>query len=314
MGLLRPQPRSACLRAARWWIWDAAAVATAWRSPPAARPGWSGSISLPRRRARLASRHGGWGPPRTPRISPGHQLRWLLAPHGMRRKLDERLLGGGARNGAVGDQALAGLGDVQDLALELEQAGPWVVDALEHRPADLDLVRGPHLGELRGEREQFGDEAFDLGVARVAGVPGAQVGDRGPGEAEDVLVVPDGIGWWPAEHPADHVPVRVPGQVADEGYGELVPGQDVVGGVDHVGGRGGHAVQQVPDARRDLAAWPCPLRRDLAGHPEQVIPLVGGQHQRAGQRGQHLPRWMRAAALFQPDVVVDRHAGQLGDL
>src|SRR5215467_2965027 len=108
--------------------------------------------------------------------------RWPLAAHGMRRKLDERLLGGGAGRGAVGDQALAGLRDVQDLALELQRPGLWVVDALEHRPADLDLVRGPHLGELRGEREQFGDEAFDLGVARVAGVAGAQVGDRGPGE------------------------------------------------------------------------------------------------------------------------------------
>src|SRR5262250_1385194 len=78
------------------------------------------------------------------------RARWLLTPRGLRRKLDERLLSGGAGRGAVGDQALAGLRDVQDLALELQWPGLWVVDALEHRPADLDLVRGPHLGELRG--------------------------------------------------------------------------------------------------------------------------------------------------------------------
>ncbi len=53
---------------------------------------------------------------------------------------------------------------------------------------------------------------------------------------------------------------------------------------------------------------------DSPGEPEQVVALVGGEHQRPGQRGQHLPRRVRAAGLLQPDVVVDRHAGQLGHL
>ena len=44
-----------------------------------------------------------------------------LAAHGMRGQLDERLLSGGAGSGAAGDQALAGLGDVQDLALQLQR-------------------------------------------------------------------------------------------------------------------------------------------------------------------------------------------------
>jgi len=48
--------------------------------------------------------------------------------------------------------------------------------------------------------------------------------------------------------------------------------------------------------------------------PGKVVPLVGGQQQCPGQRGQHLPRRLRAAALLQPDVVVDGHPGQLGDL
>ena len=62
----------------------------------------------------------------------------------------------------------------------------------------------------------------------------------------------------------------------------------------------------------DLAARPGGRRRGLAGHPEQVVAFVGGEHQGPGQRGQHLARGVRAAGLLQPDVVVDRQAGQLG--
>jgi hypothetical protein len=39
-------------------------------------------------------------------------------------------LGGRAGGGAVGDEALAGLGDVQHLALELQRAGQPVVECL----------------------------------------------------------------------------------------------------------------------------------------------------------------------------------------
>jgi hypothetical protein len=40
-------------------------------------------------------------------------------------------LGGRAGGGAVGDEALAGLGDVQHLALELQRADHRVIDVLE---------------------------------------------------------------------------------------------------------------------------------------------------------------------------------------
>jgi NAD(P)-dependent dehydrogenase (short-subunit alcohol dehydrogenase family) len=63
--------------------------------------------------------------------------------------------------GAVGDEALAGLGDVQHLALELKLAGQRVVDVLEHRTAHLDLVLGPHVREPRRERQHLGDRAVD---------------------------------------------------------------------------------------------------------------------------------------------------------
>ena len=55
-------------------------------------------------------------------------------------------------------------------------------------------------------------------------------------------------------------------------------------------------------------------RRLLARQVEEVVPFVVGQPQRAGQRGQHLAGRARAAGLFQPRVVVHRHAGELGHL
>jgi NAD(P)-dependent dehydrogenase (short-subunit alcohol dehydrogenase family) len=57
--------------------------------------------------------------------------------------------GRGAGGGAVGDHSLAGVADVQHLALELKRAEVGVNHALEHRRAHLDLVLLPHLGEYR---------------------------------------------------------------------------------------------------------------------------------------------------------------------
>src|SRR5229473_3373531 len=62
-------------------------------------------------------------------------------------QVPEGSLGGGARGGAIGDEALAGFGDVQHLALEFHETGLRMVHVLEHRPAHLDLVRRPHVGE-----------------------------------------------------------------------------------------------------------------------------------------------------------------------
>jgi len=189
-----------------------------------------------------------------------------------------------------------------------------VNDVLAHRPAHLDLVLRPHPGEPRRQRQHLGDQSVDAGVARVAGVGGAQVGHRGPGEADEVGVAPDDVLRCPQERPADHVPVLVLGQVADEVGREPVPGQHVAGRVEHVGRDRRHAVEQVPHARGDLPVRPGRRRRRLAGHAEQVVALVRGEHQRPGQRGQHLPGGVRPAGLLQPDVVVHRQARQLGHL
>src|SRR2546430_865258 len=94
----------------------------------------------------------------------------LARQRGAVDQVGEGGLGARAGRGTVRDEALAGLGDVQHLALELQRADQRVVDVLEHRPAHLDRVLGPHPGEPRRQREQLGDQAVDAGFAGVAGV------------------------------------------------------------------------------------------------------------------------------------------------
>ena len=52
----------------------------------------------------------------------------------------------------------------------------------------------------------------------------------------------------------------------------------------------------------------------MPGHAEQVVALVGGQTQRAGEGGEHLRARLRTAPLLEPRVVIGRHRGQLRDL
>ena len=55
-------------------------------------------------------------------------------------------------------------------------------------------------------------------------------------------------------------------------------------------------------------------RRAHARDPEQVVPLVLGEHQGPGQGREDLVGRVRPAPLLQPDVVIDRHPGQFGHL
>ena len=247
----------------------------------------------------------------------------LLAPHPtappVRSKLREpaeRRPRRRAGRGDVGDQPLVSVLDVHDLALELQRPGQRVIDALDHRVPRRHLVLGPHRREPRGQREQLANQRTDRAVARIPGIRRAQVRHGRPGERHRVLIGPIAVAGGPPEHPADHVPVVLgePRQVADEVAGQLVPGQDVILGADHVGGSLRHGVDQVPDPRRNVAARARQRGRFLAADAEQVLPLVGGQHQRAGQRGEHLPRRAGAACLLEPYVVIDGKAGQLRDL
>jgi hypothetical protein len=55
-------------------------------------------------------------------------------------------------------------------------------------------------------------------------------------------------------------------------------------------------------------------RRVVPGDAEQVVALVQRQPQPAGDRGEHLLRRLRSAALLEPAVVVGGHAAQRRDL
>ena len=65
---------------------------------------------------------------------------------------------------------------------------------------------------------------------------------------------------------------------------------------------------------RDVVAAQRPRRRRVAGEPEQVVALIEREPQAAGDRGEHLLRRLRTAALLEPAVVVDRHVAESGDL
>ena len=252
----------------------------------------------------------------SPRRHPMATLPAAGSGAGSSRQPPERVRRGRPRLGHVHDQPLVGVGDVQYLAGELQRPDDRVVDALAHGVALGYLALGPHAGEPRRQRQQLGHQLRHVPVAGELGVGGPQVGDRGPRERERVLIGPVRVVGRLGEHPADHVPLalRDDRQVADEVHGEPVPGQDVVPRRDDVGGRFRHQLQQVPYPRGHVAGrpgcWPGRLARD----PEQVLPLIGGEHQRPRQRGEHLPGRPRAAPLLQPDVIVDRQARELGDL
>ena len=172
------------------------------------------------------------------------------------------------------------------------------------------------VAKVRADAVQPVDEGAEGGVFRVARACRAQVGDRlageliGPGRV--VARAGGGIG----EEPPDDVALGCGqgGEVAEQGGGHPVPGEHVVAGIADQGRGVVQPFNQVQDA------WPHLISRTRAesglGVREmaQVGAFVVGQPQRPADRGEHLGRRRRPPALLQPDVVVDRHAGQLRDL
>ena len=124
-------------------------------------------------------------------------------------------------------------------------------------PRDLHVV-----GRPTSPRTAVTARASHRPGSRSPGRPGSGrswrvVGNHRPGKAQKSSSLQLDVGLRAAERPADHVPVHLsPPRLPMKWHGGLVPGQDVIGGVHHVGGGGRHAVEQVPDARRDLAARP----------------------------------------------------------
>ena len=112
---------------------------------------------------------------------------------------------------------------------------------------------------------------------------------------------------------------RQPVSVEDtpvQGAAQLVRGQDVHPCRPHVGGDGGHAVQDGGDRRtrrsdrRFAPRGPWRRRPGVAGQVEQVDPLGVIQLQRAGHGLQHRLRRPRQVAALQPAVVVDAEPGE----
>ena len=73
-------------------------------------------------------------------------------------------------------------------------------------------------------------------------------------------------------------------------------------------------VEHAPERRGDIRGCGTPVGRGMPGHAEQVVALIGGQTQRAGEGGEHLRARLRTAPLLEPRVVIGRHRGQLRDL
>jgi hypothetical protein len=185
-----------------------------------------------------------------------------------------------------------------------------ILEALGH------LVPLPQPGELRAGLLQRPHEFPGPGLRAHRPVGGAQV--RHLGAALPVPVVlgvaqPFGRDGEPAVDLAASQP-RVLGFIPEQRFRHPVlhqrlaqVGQDQRRGVVE-------PVEHPQQRRGDVGRGRHPGRGTPPGHPEQVVPLVAGQPQRPGQRGQHLLARLRAALLLQAGVVVRGHRRQRGDL
>ncbi len=117
--------------------------------------------------------------------------------------------------------------------------------------------------------------------------------------------------------PAPHHVAAVLGHrtdAAQQRLGHRVLGQDVTEIAEHLHWRARQLVQQVQQSRAHVVARGAGGRGAPAGKEVEVVAFVAGQTQGAGQGGEHLRRGLRAAGLFEADVVVGGHARELGDL
>ena len=100
---------------------------------------------------------------------------------------------------------------------------------------------------------------------------------------------------------------------AEERFGEWVllerhpeVGDDLRGGVE--------PVEDAQERRADVVAATGPGRCGVPGELQQVVALVEGEPQRAGERADRLLGGPRAAALLEPRVEVGRHVRERRDL
>jgi hypothetical protein len=106
----------------------------------------------------------------------------------------------------------------------------------------------------------------------------------------------------------------VNGLVADEGDGQrgLQQGlaeraQDLCRGLSQT-------VEDAHHARVDVVVVGGAARGGVSGEPEQMVTLLHGHAEPAGERADDLLGGMGTARLFESAVVVDRHVAEHGDL
>jgi hypothetical protein len=102
--------------------------------------------------------------------------------------------------------------------------------------------------------------------------------------------------------------------VAREQDGCPVLGEDLPEIGQHESRSVAEQVEHAHQAGAGQAGHPVVGRGLVACQVEQVVALVVGESQRAGQRTEQLGRRLAAAPLLEADDVVDRHAGEHGHL
>ncbi len=221
------------------------------------------------------------------------------------------------RAGARGhhQQGLCAVVGEQHLTVDLDAAERRVEECLAVLEALGDLVPRPHAYELGAAFAQFGDDARGPVPAAVGGQRGPERGCLDPALLRMVLlrvVRPLLRVGEPAVVGTARQPF-VAGLVAEQCHRERVLGQGVTD-VGHHQSRGVHTVQHTHQGRADVVGPLEAGRSAVARETEEMVPLVQGETQRAGERGGHLLGGLRAAPLFKARVVVGGHAGEPGHL
>ncbi|CAN3980548.1 hypothetical protein KPATCC21470_3189 [Kitasatospora purpeofusca] len=198
--------------------------------------------------------------------------------------------------------------------VEPQQAHLRHQEALQAVPRPQHVVPLPGRVEHRRGLAQPAEQRPPGGLGPVVAHPGPEPGDH---DVPLLLVVHQHLVEARGGEGQPHqiaVLGRQRGQIADDPGVLRVVGQDVVAGVDHRGGVGGHPVQRHPDRRRDGRALPDRRRILRAGQGEQMGPLTGVEQQGARHRVQYLHGHLDLAPLLQPRVPGDADGGDLRHL
>jgi hypothetical protein len=180
----------------------------------------------------------------------------------------------------------------------------------------IRTVRRPQPFEFGTDRPQPGHQFRHVGVARPPRGGRPQIGDVPAGQP-----VPIGVG---ERLPAGRIGEPAPQQVAIHA-GEAgvvthhvdvhaVLREDLAEIRHHAGGRVLQLVQQVEQPGSDVPVAAATMGRRMSAQVVEMVALVVGEPQCAGECAENLHRGPRAPRLFETGVVVGGHPGEQGDL